>query len=295
MVIVKLKGGLGNQLFQYAAAKNIAVGNQTELLIDNISGFQRDPYKRSYALMNFCIESKVEDASRNYSFFHHQRIIREIRSRFSVFSEFGNLKYLKESFYHFDERIADYRTNKDLYLEGYFHSEKYFKNVANEIRSEFELKNSPDEINSKYLAFINNSDSVSIHVRKYDEVIATEAARMHDSCTKEYYEKAFAYIHDKLRNPNIFVFSDDIDWAKKNIRVNNSRVEYISHNNAENAYEDFRLMKACKHNIIANSSFSWWAAWLNRNSEKIVIAPEKWLNTMIYDYKDVVPVNWIKL
>ena len=295
MVIIKLKGGLGNQLFQYAAAKSIARNNQTEVLIDAETGFKGDPYKRSFALMNFCIESKVEDASTINSLINKNKVIRYLKKRLSDFFEICNLKYLDEPFYHFDPQTAAYRTSKNIYLEGYFQSEKYFNSIANEIRSEFELKSPTDEINSKYLAQINSSESVSLHVRKYDDALANGAYQIYGSCTTEYYQKAISYMQDKLKDPFFFVFSDDIDWTKMNINLNNSRVEYISHNNIESGHEDIRLMKACKHNIIANSSFSWWGAWLNRNSGKIVIAPDKWLDTEICDFKDVVPVNWIKL
>jgi hypothetical protein len=295
MVIIKLKGGLGNQLFQYAAAKSIARNNQTEVLIDAETGFKGDPYKRSFALMNFCIESKVEDASTINSLINKNKVIKYLKNRLSDFFEIGNLKYLNEPFYHFDPQIAAFKISKDIYLEGYFHSERYFNDISNEIRSEFELKYPADTINSKYLAQINSSESVALHVRKYDDALANSANEIYGSCTTEYYQKAISYMQEKLQDPFFFVFSDDIRWTKKNINIDTAKVEYISHNDIEKGHEDIRLMKACKHNIIANSSFSWWGAWLNKNSDKIVIAPDRWLDTEIYDFKDVVPANWIKL
>lgn len=294
MIVVKLKGGLGNQFFQYAAAKSLAKANQTEVFIDPETGFIRDPYNRSFELLNFCIDSKFISFSKFDSFLYQNSILNTLRNRFTCISEIGKINYLKESFYHFDERIKNYRTNKDIYLEGYFQSEKYFKDIANDIRSEFELKDSPNKINRHYLNLIRGSNSVSIHLRKYDDAIDNSAPRIYDSCTNVYYEKAISCIIDHVKEPYFFIFSDNIEWAKKNISLYNLKVEYISHN-ISNAHEDIRLMKACKHNIIANSSFSWWGAWLNDNPHKIVIAPKNWLSSEIYDFKDVIPINWLKL
>jgi hypothetical protein len=295
MVIIKLKGGLGNQLFQYAAAKSIARNNKTDLLIDAQTGFERDPYKRSFALMNFCIESKIANATILDSFLTKNKVIKYVKDKVVDFFPIGAWKYLKEPFYHFDYQTAAFTTNKNIYLEGYFHSENYFNHIRDEIRSEFELREPADELNNNYLNQIYNCESVSLHVRKYNDAIANNAGLIYGSCTIKYYQKAIRYIEQNVRDPFFFIFSDDINWAKKNISINTLNVAYVSHNNLENGHEDIRLMKACKHNIIANSSFSWWGAWLNANLDKIVVAPGKWLDTDVYDFKDVVPVNWIKL
>uniref|UniRef100_UPI0040489EC1 alpha-1,2-fucosyltransferase n=1 Tax=Algoriphagus sp. TaxID=1872435 RepID=UPI0040489EC1 len=295
MIIVKLMGGLGNQLFQYAAAKNLAKNNQTELLIDVESGFEGDPYKRSFALSNFCIQSKVADPEMINLHIRKSKIIKYLITKLFDLYPIGRFKYLNEAFYHYDSRIANFITSNDIYLEGYFHSERYFNLISSEIRTEFELKHPADSINSKYLAQIERSESVAVHVRKYNDALVNNVNQMYGSCTTEYYRKAIKHVHEKIHNPFFFVFSDDIEWTKKNIIVDTDKVEYISHNDLDKGHEDIRLMKACKHNIIANSSFSWWGAWLNKNPNKIVIAPERWLESEIFDFKDVVPPNWIKL
>ena len=294
MIIVKLKGGLGNQLFQYAAAKNLAIINQTELLIDSSSGFSNDPYKRSFALLDFCIKSEVASLDVMNAFLGKSNIIRYIRNKIPFLFSFTNLQYVHERFYHYDEKLANIVSKKDLYLEGYFQSEKYFFKSTNEILSEFEFKQEASEINREYLLKIKNCESVSLHVRTYDDAKIISASQIYGSPSKDYYQKAVDFIKSKIKDPVFFIFSDNIDWAKNNIVIKNAKVEYISHNDIENGHEDLRLMKACNHNIIANSSFSWWGAWLNKNPSKIVIAPEKWVKVDYIDFKDVVPKNWIK-
>lgn len=294
MIIVKLKGGLGNQLFQYAAAKNLAIINQTKLLIDSSSGFSNDPYKRSFALLNFCIKSEIASLDEINNFLGKSNIIRYFRIFFSYLFSFNNLQYIHERFYHYDEKVANIKSKKNIYLEGYFQSEKYFIKNYNEVLSEFEFKQEASDINLKYLLQIKDCESVSLHVRTYDDAKINSAIKIYGNPSIDYYEKAVEYIKSKIKDPVFFIFSDNIDWAKNNIVINHAKVEYISHNDIENGHEDLRLMKACKHNIIANSSFSWWGAWLNKNKSKIVIAPQKWVQSDHIDFKDVVPKNWIK-
>jgi hypothetical protein len=294
MIIVKLKGGLGNQLFQYAAAKNLAILNQTSLLVDSSSGFSKDPYKRSFALLNFCIKSEIASLDVLSAFLGKSNIIRYLRNKIPFLFSFINLQYVHERFYHYDEKIANIKSKKNIYLEGYFQSEKYFFQISNEILNEFEFKKKASEINQNYLVKIKNCESVSLHVRTYDDANKISYSRVYGNPSIDYYQKAVEHMISKLKNPVFFIFSDNIVWAQKNILINNAKVEYISHNDLENGHEDLRLMKACKHNIIANSSFSWWGAWLNKNPSKIVIAPEKWVQVDYIDIKDVLPKNWIK-
>ena len=294
MIIVKLKGGLGNQLFQYAAAKNLAIINQTKLLIDSSSGFSNDHYKMSFDLLNFCIKYEIASLDEINNFLGKSNIIRYFRKFFSYLFSFNNMQYIHERFYHYDEKVANIKSKKNIYLEGYFQSEKYFFKNYNEVLSEFEFKQEASDINLKYLLQIKDCESVSLHVRTYDDAKINSAIKIYGNPSIDYYEKAVDYIKSKIKDPVFFIFSDNIDWAKNNIVINHAKVEYISHNDIENGHEDLRLMKACKHNIIANSSFSWWGAWLNKNKNKIVIAPKKWVQSDHIDFKDVVPKNWIK-
>ena len=294
MVIIKLMGGLGNQLFQYAAAKNIALKNNTELFIDSITGFKDDQFNRFYALNNFCISSKVAPKELIESLTNQNKFVKFFNIKNFFFGK-NKTHFLCERHYHFDDKIFDLNTNNNIYLQGYFQSEKYFFQISEQILSEFELIGEAKGINCNFLEKIENCESVSVHVRKYYETYADSSNHIYGNFNAKYYHNAISYMLDKIKNPFFFVFSDDINWAKKNVSFGTANVEFISHNGLESGYEDIRLMMTCKHNIIANSSFSWWGAWLNKNSNKIVIAPEKWLDTKIYDFKDVVPESWIKL
>jgi|LakMenEpi03Aug12_release.lakeMendotaPanAssembly.Ray.scaffolds.fasta_scaffold364657_2 hypothetical protein len=294
MIIVKLKGGLGNQLFQYAAAKNLAILNQTKLLIDSSSGFSKDPYGRSFALLHFCINTEIASLDEINYFLGKSNLIRYFRDKIPLLYSLTDFKYVQEHFYHYDENVANFISNQNMYLEGYFQSERYFIKNSNTILSEFEFKQEANEINRKYLLKIKDCESVSLHVRTYDDAKINSATHIYGNPSIDYYQKAIGYIKSKINDPVFFIFSDNIDWAKNNIVIDNSKVVYISHNDIENGHEDLRLMKTCKHNIIANSSFSWWGAWLNKNKNKIVIAPKNWVQSSQIDCKDVLPKNWIK-
>jgi hypothetical protein len=292
-ITIRLKGGLGNQLFQYAAAKNIAVNNGLELLVDVHSGFVDDVYKRSFALSVFNIKAQIVECKKmNQTIVHKLIKFWKFKSEHRSFITFGN--NVIEKTYNFSDEIEKYVVSKSIILEGYFQSEKYFKNIRNIILEEFKFTVPPDTHNLKILEEISLRASVSIHVRKYDNSKTIDSSAINGICSLDYYQKAIMFMQEKLQNPCFYLFSDDMEWVKENLKISGGQVVYMDFNGTDNDREDFRLMSACKHNIVANSSFSWWAAWLNSNPYKIVIAPNKWLSTTRYDYKDVVPDNWIK-
>lgn len=207
-----------------------------------------------------------------------------------------NRLYLKESQdYCFDKKIIEFKSKKNIYLEGYFQSEKYFKDIQKEILTLFEFK---IKFSSKVLNIldkINNSESVSIHLREYDEMLKNKRENIYDFNRKQYYEKAILKIKKKINRPVFFIFSDNIKWAKNLINLQGFKVYYVSDRKSLTQFDDLFLIKSCKHNIIANSSFSWWGAWLNLNPNKIVISPKVWIQSKQYSYRDVVPVNWLKV
>ena len=136
---------------------------------------------------------------------------------------------------------------------------------------------------------IKESNAVSLHVRRGDYLLHD----VHNTDKLEYYTKAMTYLESKVDNPTYFMFSDDIEWVKQNFRSQHKMI-FVDFNDAKTNYEDIKLMSNCKHNIIANSSFSWWSAWLNTNPNKIVTAPQVWFNGDMYDYTDLVPKSWIR-
>lgn len=185
------------------------------------------------------------------------------------------------------------RINRPVYLIGYWQHEKYFKEIKNTLLEELNLKKEPDSKNKLIKAKILKYNSVSLHVRRGDYLLNENFA----ICDRGYYSKAINIVESRISNPVFFVFSDDIEWAQLNISAN-SDIEFIDFNK-DREYLDLDLMKACKNNIIANSTFSWWGAWLNPNPDKLVIAPQKWANNPIlqkrYNQNGFIPESWLQL
>jgi hypothetical protein len=268
MIITKIYGGLGNQLFQYAIGRCLSEQKNVPFFLD-ISQF--DNYKlRGYNLGEFNITENFanKDISNRYSFFESSKL-NNICNKLMF-----NNGYIREKTFDFDENL--FKINHDeIYLEGYWQNEKYFSSINNILRNEFTLRNplSDNAKNTENL-ICTTSDSVSVHVRKTD-FLKKENKKIFTDLTASYYENAIQNIVMHLKNPHLFVFSDDFTWVKENIHFD-LPITYIDSNNP--AHEDLHLMSQCKHNIIANSTFSWWGAWLNKNTEKMVIGPENWFS-----------------
>ncbi|MDD5068946.1 MAG: alpha-1,2-fucosyltransferase [Candidatus Pacebacteria bacterium] len=283
MIIFNLKGGLGNQMFQYALGRKLSLQNKDILKLD-ATLFDKENQRR-YTLGHFLIQGDIAT----------QEEIRRIKNPHGPLSHLKHL-FKKKVLRQFNVRFLPeiLLLKGDIYLEGYWQSEKYFKDIRPILLNDFTLKDGLSEQATRTLMQIRNTKNpVSIHVRRGDYVKSQEAKAYHDMCSPSYYRQALEIIKNKTDSPSFFIFSDDIDWVKGNLKLEGS-VTYVS-NPAIKDYEELILMSACKHNIIANSSFSWWGAWLNQNLEKIVIAPEKWANISPKIYKDIVPESWIKI
>ena len=292
MIIVRLNGGLGNQMFQYATGRTLAHRLDTQLKLD-ISQFQHNP-DRNYNLGCFSIQEQFvsqQDLDRIQMpilmFFKNP--FRLLRKKMS--SEPPIIRVM-ERYFHFDPEIQNLSDN--IYLKGYWQSEKYFKEIEEIIRREFSIKIPPDSDNKEFRDRISAVNSVSIHVRRGDYVTNPLTYQTHGVCDVDYYQKAIDETLKAIDKPHFFIFSDDQSWAKSNI-ILNAPMEYVTHNDSLKNYEDLRLMSTCKHHIIANSSFSWWGAWLNQNPDKIVIAPQKWFNDPTINTNDLIPSTWIRL
>lgn len=291
MIIVKIIGGLGNQLFQYATGRHLAIVQNTILKLD-VSGF-RDHDQRQYALSHFNIqEIFASDQEIKQLIVPKQTTIG--RALHNIFHNHPKKpkSYIRVKSPCFNPNILKLPDN--VYLEGYWQSEKYFSESSEVIRSEFSLKEKQSGRNKKMAEHILSTQSVSIHIRRGDYVSDPKTSQTHGTCSLDYYQRCIQEITEKIANPNFFVFSDDIEWCRENLKIS-FPAEFIDHNSVENAHEDLRLMSLCKHNIIANSSFSWWAAWLNPNKEKLVFAPKKWFNTDKYIMEDIIPQEWSKI
>ena len=292
MVIVRLMGGLGNQMFQYAAGRAVAHRNRTPLKLD-ISAFEQDPL-RSYRLHHFNI---VESIATPDEVAHLTKRGSGIWKRISRRVERYLLPPYRRSvfaqrFDHFDPDILRLRGN--VYLIGYWQSEKYFKDIAHIIRQDFTFRHTADPENQKLARIIANTNSVSLHIRRGDYVSNPITYQYHGVCSLDYYRAAVARLTQTVKRPHFFVFSDDMEWAQQNLKPDYP-VTYVTHNGVERDYEDLRLMSQCKHHIIANSAFSWWGPWLCTYPPKIVIAPQKWFNKADRDTSDLIPASWIRV
>jgi hypothetical protein len=283
MKIIKIKGGLGNQLFQYAFARYFGIQNKIEVKIDNgVNTNKQDTY-RQYSLENFNITlplaSQEEVQKNKYPYGIFSKLMRGIKAKiFRIYNIGYKPNILK---------------TKENYLEGFWQSYKYLDPIRDTILKEISLKEPIENKYTELLEQISNSNSVSMHIRRGDYINNPKTKSAHYTFGMEYYKQAIKIIKDKISNPNFFVFSDDIDWAKENIQTN-SPTTFVSNLEIKD-YEELFIMSKCKHNIIANSSFSFWGAWLNQNPNKIVIAPKKWNNKYQSEYRDLLLSDWLKI
>ena len=284
MVIVRLIGGLGNQMFQYALGRHLAFIHDVPLKLD-ISGFET--YKlQKYALSNYNIVEKFASSNELDQFAG-----RHIAENNDL--PYFNRTIIKEKYFHFDPNILKVPAN--VYLqEGHWQSEKYFTDIADLIRNEFTLKSELNPIDLEIVNLIESNDAIALHIRRGDYVTNPQTKQFHGTCSLDYYRTSAKLIADRTIKPHFFIFSDDPMWVRDNLKLPYP-LTYVSHNGPERNYADLYLMSLCKHQIIANSSFSWWGAWLNSNRNKIVVAPKRWFNMNEHDTRDLLPESWIAL
>jgi hypothetical protein len=265
MIIIKVKGGLGNQLFQYCMGKCLASKLKTSLKF-NILGYEYDK-SRQFELGNFKIPKLDTDIS-------------------PLLDDYFEY-YREPHFNHKDFGLI----NRNIYFDGYWQCEKYFIDIKDILIRELVLKESSIASVNEKAKEITNAHAVAVHIRRGDYLEENNITRF-GILPFEYYIKAIGFIKKRISNAQFYFFSDDIDWVKNNLKLSNNYF-LISRYVTQNSIEDFHLMTKCAHHIIANSSFSWWAAWLNQNEQKIVIGPRKWFNSSVPNTKDVLPESWI--
>ncbi len=300
MIILRLRGGLGNQLFQYAAGKALAMHHQVELKFDTYT-YTLHPY-RKFQLDKFCIEEKVASQQEINALIGGNKILRYINKRY--YTILNKNKVFLQPHYHFYNNF--FQLPSQLYLSGYWQSEKYFLPIEKVIRESLEPRLPFTGKNKELAAAMDTENAISIHIRRGDYTSNARYADFFGVMDDTYYEQAIAQIGKQVATPSFYIFSDDINWCKKRF-ASYPNVTFVEHNTGDDAHYDMRLMSCCKHNIIANSTFSWWGAWLNQNPEKIVIAPKQWFKKDYftaknpvykdrhYDTKDLIPQSWITL
>lgn len=285
MIIIKLIGGLGNQLFQYSLGKKLSIKNNDMLKLD-LSDFTKDN-PRSYSLGHFNI---IEN-------FATDKDVNKIKKTgalkvFDKLKSYYKRPVIKYKGYDFDPNIL--KLSGSFYLDGYWQSEKYFKDIENIIIKEIAPK---EPLSDKYTALIDNiktGNSISVHIRRGDYITNKKFSKVYNLLDEKYYQRAVKFIAEKIIDPQFFIFSDNIEWVKQNLNIPYPKI-FVSSANETKDYEELILMSLCRHNIIANSSFSWWGAWLNQNHSKIVISPDKWFNDKADAAKDLIPQDWIRL
>jgi hypothetical protein len=286
MIIVNLKGGLGNQMFQYALGRHLAEKNKVELKLDTTSLSKAKELGNIYRPFDLdAFNIKNEQAT--------PLEIQALRYPYGFISKFKSIferKILRKTFVTFDEKVLELKDG--VYLDGYWQSPKYFEAIRDTLLTEFTLKTHLSPSGQALQDKILSSTSVSLHVRRGDYVANKRVLKENGICSVEYYKQAIGVMATKVADPTFFVFSDDIQWVKTNLPLPTNAV-FVS-DETISAPEELFLMSACKHNIIANSSFSWWGAWLNQNEDKTVIAPTPWFDTITYD-ANLIPDTWIQL
>ena len=295
--IVKFNGGLGNQMFQYAFACALSNKFGAEVLFDfsffEDVKFHKDVTQRVFELDVFNLECKSitkEDLVKVKRPDFDSKLKRTLAKRLPKL--FGINYFREKNNFCFEKKLLD--SPDYYYYDGYFQNEEYFKHLRPELLKKFTLKVQPDEKNQKILKKIQTTNSISIHIRRGDYVDLKCASKFHGVCSLGYYQSAVDYLSKRVVAPHFFVFSDDIEWVMENLEIEHPSV-FVDFN-SDKGWLDFNLMKNCKHNIIANSSFSWWSAWLNENKDKIIIAPNKWFAECSgLDSKSILPENWIKI
>lgn len=293
MIISKIIGGLGNQMFQYATGRalSLAYGEKLSLDISSFASYKLHNAFELQRVFNCPVEIATEEDMRNILGWQCLPLVKRIMERSGrVFFRCDG--FVVEPHFHYWQGIR--KVPKNSYLSGNWQSEKYFSNIASVIHDDFTFKADLSDKNAKLVDKITQTNAVSLHIRRGDYVDNPKANAIHGLCTLNYYKMAIQYIAERVAQPAFFVFSDDINWAKSNIRME-FPCSFVDHNQGNESYNDMRLMSLCQHNILANSSFSWWGAWLNSNPKKIVIAPEQWFNDKIINTMDLLPTNWIRL
>ena len=305
MIIIKLTGGLGNQMFQYAAGRRLAFQHKTivKLKFIHCPGDTNRWYSLSCFNIkeNFATDEEIKKIGQYNSAFFRGPMAIGLRV-LPLLANKGRLlhksrqkllkpRIIKEKYFHCDKDLL--KTPDNVLLDGYWQSEKYFKDIENIIRQEFSLRDQANHNYQKLFKDIIAANSVSIHLRRKDYLEDKKTREYHGVCSLEYYSTAIKKIEKTIKNPHFFIFSDDIEWVKNNLKLRYP-MNFVSNNNLTNCQE-LILISKCKDHIIANSSFSWWGAWLSNNPEKIVIAPKKWFNNPTINTKDLIPEGWIKI
>lgn len=294
MIICNIQGGLGNQMFQYAMARSLSLDCDLDLkfCIDSFlqyrmhNGFELD---RVFGIrLSFATSEELKKIIGGWR--AHPLVRRALAQK--KFKIFRGSQYKVDSQTGYDPSLIS--LGSKYYLHGYWQSERYFLKHADQIRKDFFFSDALDQRNLQLLEKISRCNAVSIHVRRGDYISNTKALATHGLCGLDYYNLAIERMKSQTKDPQFFVFTDDPGWVKAEFLTRHPGITVVDHNIGVDSYKDMQLMATCSHHIIANSSFSWWGAWLNPSKEKLVIAPKKWFASGEVA-PDLLPPSWEKI
>ena len=291
MIIVRLKSGLGNQLFQYAFGLALSEKTGQPLYFDTtwFDGKKKGT-PRSYELDKFTAEVNCAIPP-----FLKYRYVKNMFWRFlSDLKMSEPIRFFKEAHFYYDDQIFQKCEDGVNYYDGYWQSPQYFNAIRPLLLEKLRIKVlSP--LGLTLVERIQKENAISIHVRRGDYAQNKRVNVIHGLCTLDYYQQAIELLLKEEKDVKFYVFSDDMEWTKANLKIDGRSVYYVEHTSDATNHEDLYLMSICKHQIIANSSFSWWGAWLNDYSLKRVIAPKKWFADASINTYDLIPAEWIQL
>lgn len=292
MIVSHMIGGLGNQMFQYAFGKSRAMALNVDLRL-HTTDFDQYHCHQGFELQRVFDSSFQVISDQEFRHLLGWRSNRYCRKviQHHYFSFLRNSQFIVEPSFEFWSGASSVKD--DSFLVGYWQSEKYFLDIQETIRKDFSFKQKLSRKNSEIIAKMKTCNAVSIHVRRGDYVENPATTQVHGLCPLDYYRRAINYLSKHVSQPVFFVFSDDIAWVRENL-ILSFPCHYVDHNQGAESYNDMRLMSLCNHHIIANSSFSWWGAWLNPDPEKIVVAPTQWFANK-NSIKDLILPSWLTL
>jgi len=289
MVIVNLIGGLGNQMFQYAAGRALTLARGEPLRVD-VGGIGPRQFELSQIFRCVADIASTDEVRRTLGW-QAVLVVRRILAR----PEFAAVRvkgFIVEPHFHYWPGIRSVPVT--AYLHGYWQSERYFSDASAALRADFSFRRPMSEVNASLAEKIGRCAAVSLHVRRGDYLSNPRTHAVHGLCSVDYYRAAIRLVAERVAAPEFFAFSDDITWVRENLDIG-FPCHYVDHNRGAESYNDMRLMSLCQHHIISNSSFSWWGAWLAANPSRIVIAPKQWFQKTSHDTSDLIPDDWIRI
>lgn len=296
MIYVRLISGLGNQLFQYAMGRRLSLELNVPLKLD--LSFYESQTLRSYRLDKYLVNAEIaneKEIERLTGIYGKQdiysKVFRRIESRLS---KHRRRIFKQENWWSFEPEL--FRVSSPVYLDGYWQHHKYFEQFPAKILEELSVKDTSHPMYQQAKNQIANAgESVSVHIRRSDYLTDPNANNTMGVLPLDYYYQAVSHMKANLENPSFFIFSDDQNWVRENLNID-APVCYVDFDNGQSEYLELELMSKCRHNIIANSSFSWWGAFLNSNREKLVTAPKNWVSSpSLNEHVQIVFPSWHKI